>query len=133
MNTKKAERDAIDKHLYLLRSIQSNQSYLEHVGDADARRLAEIELFNVKPGQDGFLGRLDRWVDLYLTKQKRDNMLAALRQARRRRSGVGKSITISAKAHYMLSMLSEKDGLTFSETIEKRFAAACRAESERLR
>ncbi|MBO2007392.1 hypothetical protein J4732_22545 [Serratia marcescens] len=66
---------------------------------------------------------LTEWINKYLTAEQINKLGTSIRQ-RRRRDGVGKSITISDKAHRILKRLSEVDGCSLSEVIEKRLARA---------
>ncbi|EEZ6604303.1 hypothetical protein DCB08_004927 [Escherichia coli] len=67
---------------------------------------------------------LTEWINKYLTAEQINKLGTSIRQRRRRGYGVGKSITISDKAHRILKRLSEVDGCSLSEVIEKRLARA---------
>ena len=124
-----AGRYYIDMHHYLVKLMARDRSLL---ADIALQQRAAGELYEISARDNDGPSRLEEWVGKYLTSKQRSNMLSALRQRRRRAMGVGKSITISAKAHQMLTTLAEKEGLTLSEVLEKRLKNAYKTELKRI-
>lgn len=122
---KKNRRHASNIYNYLSKKYLSSSLYLKNL-DADDRRQAVSEFHDIDLSADDLHERMQRWVEKYLAEKQVSNMLSALRQRKRRAMGVGKSITISAKAHMMLTALAERDDLTISQVLEKRLKSAYR-------
>ncbi len=66
---------------------------------------------------------LTEWINKYLTAEQINKLGTSIRQSQKG-IWVGKSITISDKAHRILKRLAEVDGCNLSEVIEKRLARA---------
>lgn len=127
---KRATADLFSQLVYIV----SRGNYTDGFGGTDFKgmRAAADEFNDIdKSNQDNLKERLMEWADKYLSKKQRENMLSALRQRKRRAFGQGTSVTISAKAHRMITFLAEADDLTISETLEKRLNRAYRIELKR--
>ncbi len=127
-----AKRHRSNMYSYLVGKLQSPNFLSETCPEYNEARKAISSFQEININSENSVELINKWADEHLTRKQVKNMQAALRQRRRRSMGVGKSITISAKAHRMLVILSEKDGLTLSETIEKRLKPAYNAEIERV-
>lgn len=127
---RRATADLFSQLVYII----SRGNYTDGSGGTDFKGMsaAAEEFYNIDQGSQGNRKeRLMEWADKYLSKKQRENMLSALRQRKRRAYGKGTSITISDKAHRMITFLAEVDGLTISETLEKRLNRAYRIELKR--
>ena len=66
--------------------------------------------------------KLQAWCDRWLNAKQWQQLQAAIRSARRDRQGNTRSISVSNKAHEILSTIGKREQLTFSEVIEKYLA-----------
>ncbi len=115
---------------YLVGKSLSSSTYLAEL-DPKTKTKALDQFYDIKLDGADLVANLNSWLDLYLSKKQRDNMMAAMRQRKRRAMGVGKTITVSEKAHRMLTTLAEAEGITLSAVLEKRLKNAYRAELKR--
>jgi len=121
------KRNAQMMYHYLVGKSLSSSTYLAAL-EPETKTKALDQFYDIKLDGADLVSSLDNWLGLYLSKKQRDNMMGAIRQRKRRAMGVGKTITISEKAHRMLTTLADADGLTLSAALEKRLKSAYRAE-----
>ncbi len=76
---------------------------------------------------------LNAWCEKYLPAEEWTKLKAALRKRRERfeRYQEQTTITISTKAHELLVKISERDNVTFTETLEHYLSRAWRASSRK--
>jgi len=72
---------------------------------------------------------LNLWAEKYLSSQEWTKLKVAVRKRRQRWSTYDeqKTVTISAKAHKLLSRVAERDQVTYSEALEHYLAKAIRS------
>jgi len=72
---------------------------------------------------------LNHWAEKYLSSEEWSKLKTAVRKRRQRWENQGdqKTVTISAKAHQLLSRIANRDEVTFSEVLEHYLAKAMRS------
>ncbi|EPV0603707.1 TPA: hypothetical protein ODL55_002997 [Escherichia coli] len=111
---KVSNEDAQATAIYLLRAASRPAFWRDVPFDKKLEAVDSLNSIGRSPSE------LTEWINKYLTAEQINKLGTSIRQRRRRGYGVGKSITISDKAHRILKRLSEVDGCSLSEVIEKR-------------
>ena len=77
---------------------------------------------------------LNAWCAKYLSKADTQRLRTAVRKRRERwrRSDATKTVTISAKAHKLLTQISKRDTVTFSEALEHYLSNALNSARSRV-
>jgi macrodomain Ter protein organizer (MatP/YcbG family) len=77
---------------------------------------------------------LNAWCTKYLSKADTQRLRTAVRKRRERwrRSDATKTVTISAKAHKLLTQISKRDTVTFSEALEHYLSKALNSARSRV-
>lgn len=120
----KDRRHAANVYHYLVYKSLSDGVYLSAVSERGELKDAMRQFYEIDLNGDDLVVLMGAWVERYLTQDQKTTMLSALRQRKRRASGVSKNITISEKSHRMLTVIAEHEGLTLSEVLEKRLKNA---------
>ncbi|HBZ3037857.1 TPA: hypothetical protein MHN25_21370, partial [Klebsiella pneumoniae] len=115
---KVSNEDAQATAIYLLRAASRPAFWRDVPFDKKLEAVDSLNSMGRSPSE------LTEWINKYLTAEQINKLGTSIRQRRRRGYGVGKSITISDKAHRILKRLAEVDGCNLSEVIEKRLARA---------
>ncbi|EBO0058423.1 MULTISPECIES: hypothetical protein [Gammaproteobacteria] len=115
---KVSNEDAHSTSIYLLRAASRPAFWRDVPFDKKLEAVNSLNSIGRSPSE------LTEWINKYLTAEQINKLGTSIRQRRRRGYGVGKSITISDNAHRILKRLSEVDGCSLSEVIEKRLARA---------
>lgn len=111
---KVSNEDAQATAIYLLRAASRPAFWRDVPFDKKLEAVDSLNSMGRSPSE------LTEWINKYLTAEQINKLGTSIRQRRRRGYGVGKSITISDKAHRILKRLAEVDGCNLSEVIEKR-------------
>ncbi|ULF61568.1 hypothetical protein LDP80_29905 (plasmid) [Klebsiella michiganensis] len=114
---KVSNEDAQATAIYLLRAASRPAFWRDVPFDKKLEAVDSLNSMGRSPSE------LTEWINKYLTAEQINKLGTSIRQRRRRGYGVGKSITISDKAHRILKRLAEVDGCNLSEVIEKRLEA----------
>ncbi|MBN8600547.1 MAG: hypothetical protein J0M26_05935 [Planctomycetes bacterium] len=89
---------------------------------------ARTELFEIvhSSQRQGRAERLNQWGEKYLSSPDWLKLKVGIRKRRERRmrQDAVKTVTISAKAHRLLTKIAKRDGVTFSDVLEHLLARA---------
>lgn len=98
--------------------------FRDSASSADAEN--EYRIAANEPTRNQRAAALNAWCERYLSKADMRKLKTAVRKRRERwrRTEAMKTVTISAKAHKLLTQLSERDTVTFSRVLEHYLAKA---------
>jgi macrodomain Ter protein organizer (MatP/YcbG family) len=103
---------------------------LEFDGEVNLSELEDefYEALTTK-GAEQQVDSLNLWAEEYLSSEEWQKLKSAIRKRRQRRENYcgEKTVTISAKAHKILSQLAERDKVTYSDVLEHYLVKAVRS------
>ncbi len=88
----------------------------------------QLRAFTESKGRKNKAESLNLWAEKYLSSEEWNKLKTAVRKRRQRWANDDdqKTVTISAKAHKLLSRIANRDEVTFSEVLEHYLAKASR-------
>lgn len=106
-------------------------------GESVPSKVAEKEFREAieEKGKDKRATRLNAWCEKYLDSKEWAKLKLAIRKRRERlgRHAELKTVTISAKAFELLAKISERDEVTYSDTLEHYLQVAFKGKARKYR
>jgi macrodomain Ter protein organizer (MatP/YcbG family) len=117
------EEDFVHASFYLGRKLQTHDiEFADDVSPPEAKQ--DFSQATQHKRKQVRVQETNAWCEKYLNRKEWERLKTAIRKRRERWSRYNdlKSITISARAHQLLSNLAKRDEVTFSEVLEHYLA-----------